>query len=134
MVDALHEVHRVLRPGGILVDARPDSRVLAKVEADGRVVGTLATQPATVTDDLASDRSIARVARAGLYRSLRKGRFWHPMRFADGHALREYLDGSRRLARRVRWRIPQAERRRIVDLPVAVRRAVRYEVLRRDAS
>jgi len=32
MVDALVEVHRVLAPGGTLVDARPDSRVPAYVE------------------------------------------------------------------------------------------------------
>jgi len=132
MVDALHEVHRVLRPGGVLVDARPDSRVLARVDVAGRTVGTLATQPATVGDDRMSDRAIGRVKRERLFRSTRRGRFWHPMRFVDGHALRAYLDESLRLARRVRWRIPAEERRRIVNEPVAVLRAVRYEVLRRD--
>ena len=32
MVDALSEVHRILIPGGLLIDARPDSRVVAFAE------------------------------------------------------------------------------------------------------
>ena len=130
MVDALHEVHRVLRRGGLLIDARPDSRVLAKVVVLGRVVGTLTTQPGTVVDDRASDRAVAYVKREGLFRSLRHGRHWHPMRFADMRDLRVYLDGSLRLSHRVRWRIPAEARRRFGAEAVTIVRAVRFEVLR----
>ena len=34
MVDALKEAHRILRPRGILVDARPESRVFAYAERE----------------------------------------------------------------------------------------------------
>ena len=42
MVDALKEAHRVLRPRGILVDARPDSRVVAYAERE-TANGTIST-------------------------------------------------------------------------------------------
>ena len=131
MVDALHEIHRVLRAGGLLVDARPDSRVLVKVLSGGRVAGTLATQADTLIDDRTSDRAVARVKRERLFRSLGSGRLWHPVSFEGVSELNAYLRDHLRLGRRVRWRIGPAERRRIRSEPVTTLRAIRYELLRR---
>lgn len=126
MVDALHETHRVVRKGGIVVDARPDSRVLARVERVGRSLGTIGTRRETAGDDVLSDRALATVKRERLFTSLRAGRFWHHIRFADRAELEGYLHDHLRLAHQVRWttRPDTAE-------PLEIVRAVRYELLRR---
>src|SRR6266851_4240525 len=85
MVDALAEIHRFLAPGGTLVDARPDSRVLAY--ADRRKprgfqrFGVVKTNRLELANDRASDRAVARVVREGLFESKRRGRFWHLVPF-----------------------------------------------------
>src|SRR2546428_7943160 len=72
MVDALREAHRVLAEGGILIDARPDSRVDARVQrASGPrfvTVGVLGTRRDTALDDRLSDRAIAAAKRLRLFR------------------------------------------------------------------
>src|SRR5438094_715356 len=71
MVHALREVHRVLAHGGILVDARPDSRVFAYAErrkARGfQRFGLVSTSRLEHANDRASDRAIARVVRETLF-------------------------------------------------------------------
>jgi hypothetical protein len=135
MVDALHEAHRVLLRRGLLVDARPDSRVLAHAEHIGprgyRSLGLIGTARATLGDDRASDRAAARVVREGLFRSRRRGRFWHRVRFADLAELQEYLDDHLRFVHRVRWKVDPAARRRVENERFVIRRAVRYEVFER---
>jgi len=136
MVDALHEAHRVLAPRGLLVDARPDSRVFAHAEhvaATGRYVGAgiIHTSRGELGDDRASDRAIATAKRERLFRSVRRGRFWHRVPFADLAGLEEYLSEHLRFEHRVRWRVDAATRRAWRAEPWAIRRAVRYEVLRR---
>ncbi len=132
MVDALHEVRRALRPGGILIDARPDSQTLATVEHAGRAVGTVLTQAHECRDDRAADQAVIRVRRERLFRRVRAGRFWHRIRFADRAALEAYLRDHLRFQHRVRWgasaRRQRAEWR--ADQFVLVR-AVRFEVLER---
>lgn len=135
MVDALHEIHRVLRPHGLLIDARPDSRVDAPVEhreARGwRGVGTNGTSRRAAGDDRASDRAVATVKRQGLFASRGAGRFWYRLAFDDAAGLQRYLDEHLRQSRRVRWRVDASRRRRWRGDPFGLQRAVRYELLER---
>ena len=135
MVDALHEVHRVLAPHGVLVDARPDSRVLAYAEQvipkGFRRVGVIRTSARELPNDRGSDRAIATVVRQRLFKRHGTHRFWHRVPFESLDALREYLSEHLRFERRARWTVDAAERQRIRGEPFVIRRAVRWELLRR---
>ena len=129
MVDALEEARRILVDRGVLVDARPDSRVTARVRsgsARGAIIGEIGTQRGTKSDDQLSDRAVGDVLRRGLFRSRRRGRLWHAIPFEDGGELQDYLDDHLRFSHRVRWRV-RAKR----SGPLFVERAVRFEVLER---
>ena len=135
MVDALHEVHRVLAPRGIVVDARPDSRLPAYAEhrigSRFQRYGVINTSRLEMGNDHASDRAIAEVVRERLFRRRRHGRFWHRVPFDDLAALRKYLSEHLRFVRRAKWTVDAATRRRHEDDPFAIRRSVRYELLER---
>lgn len=135
MVDALHEAHRVLRPGGVLIDARPDSRRRARVlHAAGtrmRPAGTVNTSRETAGDDRSSDRAVAKVKRAGLFRSIRTGGFLHLVRFDGIRELQDYLDDHLRLVRRARWSVDAPTRRAWRTDAFAIERPVRFELLER---
>jgi hypothetical protein len=129
MVDALQEAHRILVERGVFVDARPDSRVAARVRAGsarGRVIGTIGSQRPTKTDDRLSDKAIANVLGRKLFRSRRRGRLWHAIPFEDSAELNDYLSDHLRFSKRVRWRLPAARRH---TTPLFVERAVRFEIL-----
>lgn len=136
MVDALIEIHRVLAPGGILVDARPDSRVLAYAErrtARGfRRFGLVKTNRDELENDRASDRAIASSVRARLFKRKRRGRFWHRVPFASLAELRQYLWEHGRFQRRAQWLVDAGARQRYADEPFVIRRAVRFEILEAD--
>jgi hypothetical protein len=130
MVDALHEARRILVRRGTFVDARPDSRVAARVRERterGRIVGTIGTQRPTLADDRASDRAIRTVVDEGVLRSQRRGRLWHAIPFEDEAELRDYLSDHLRFSRHVRWRVPAARR----AAPLVVERAIRFEIFER---
>jgi len=133
MVDALGEVHRVLVPGGILVDARPDSRVPAYVERRKprgfQRFGIVNTSRLELANDRASDRAIARVVRTGLFKRRRSGRFWHFVPFSSLAELRSYLSEHLRFVHRAEWVVDGATRRRHSNDQFVIRRAVRYELL-----
>ncbi len=133
MVDALHEMHRVLRSGGVLVDARPDSRRRSAVEhlagRRPRAVATVNTSPEARGDDRASDRAIARVKREGLFRSRRTGSFMHHVAFDGLAEMQAYLDDHRRLVKRARWSVGPAQRRAWRRDAFRIERPVRFELL-----
>jgi hypothetical protein len=133
MVHALGEVHRVLAPGGILVDARPDSRVAAYAErrtARGfQRVGIVDTSWRELVNDRASDRAVAQVLKKRLFRSRWRGRFWHRVPFDNLAELRQYLWEHQRFVRRARWVVDVKTRRRYASEAFVIRRAVRFEVL-----
>jgi len=133
MVDALGEVHRVLAPGGILVDARPDSRVPAYAERRKprgfQRFGLVRTSRLEVANDRASDLAIARVVRDGLFKRMRRGRFWQRVPFSDLAALRKYLSEHLRFVHRAEWVVDDATRKRHASDQFVLRRAVRYELL-----
>ncbi|HKC20509.1 MAG TPA: hypothetical protein VKE27_12870 [Candidatus Dormibacteraeota bacterium] len=136
MVDALREVHRVLTPGGNLVDARPDSRVPAYAErrkAKGfQRFGLVKTNRGELANDRASDLAIAGVVRDGLFRRRRRGRFWHRVPFASLADLRHYLREHLRFVHRATWVVDVATRRRHAKERFVLRRGVRYEILERS--
>ena len=136
MVDALKEAHRILRPRGILVDARPDSRVFAYAEhrvGNGkyRQAGLIATGREELINDRTSDRAVAKAVGSGWFRSRHAGRFWHRVLFEDRPSMQRYLDDHARFVHRVRWMVDVARRRKWEEAPWAIRRAVRYEVFER---
>src|SRR4029077_1206039 len=135
MVDALEEVHRVLGPGGILIDARPDSRVPAYAERRKQRgfqrFGVVKTSRLEVANDRASDRAIARVMREGLFKRRRRGRFWHLVSFGSLAELRNYLSEHLRFVHRAEWVVDAATRRRHSGDHFVIRRPIRYEILER---
>ena len=133
MVDALREAHRVLAPRGILIDARPDSRVLAYAERRKirgfQRFGIVRTNRFELAADRRSDRAIANVVRDRLFESKRRGRFWHRVPFDSLAELRRYLFEHLRFVHRPKWVVDAATRKRNSNEPFVLRRAVRYEIL-----
>ena|SRR5579859_4273796 len=133
MVDALGEIHRVLAPGGILVDARPDSRVPAYAERRKprgfQRFGVVRTNRLELASDRASDLAIERVLREGLFERKRRGRFWHLVPFGNLADLSKYLSEHLRFVHRAEWVVDSATRKRHSDDPFVIRRAVRFELL-----
>ena len=136
MVDALREVHRVLAQGGVLIDARPDSRVLAFAERRKtrgfQRFGLVRTSTTEVANDRASDRAVESVVREGLFRRKTNGRFWHRVPFDNLADLRQYLWEHLRFVRRASWVVDEQTRKRHADEPFVIRRPVRYGILHRS--
>ena len=135
MVHALGEIHRVLAPGGILVDARPDSRVPAYAERQRpkgfQRFGLVDTTKLELTNDVAADAAIKSAVHDALFRTIRKGRFWHRVPFNNLGELRRYLWNHQRFVRRARWLVDRQTLARHANDRFVIRRAVRYEVFER---
>lgn len=129
MVDALRAAHRVLRPGGMLVDARPDGERPPRAIAEGRVRGTLLTFDEVHGDDLAADQAVATVIGQGLFQRVRAGRVWYAATFHDLRDLEEYVASSSRYSA-----LSPGTRAALLPYrlePIATRRALRWQVLRK---
>src|SRR5687767_15675598 len=96
MVDALKRAHRALKPGGLLLDARPDAHRPPRVIARGRVRAHLRQSEDADMRDAASDKAIERVIGDGLFRSLKRGWIWHENQVGDLRALDDYAKTSSR--------------------------------------
>jgi len=97
MVDALHQAHRAVRPGGTLIDLRPDSDHRPRVLRGGRVLGGLYERRDAIVDNHFGDRAVARVVREGLLEPIRSGHFWYPLPSMDLRSLDQWLADSRRI-------------------------------------
>src|SRR5690242_3061333 len=109
MVDALEEIHRVLAPGGILVDARPDSRVSAFAERRKsrgfERFGIVRTNMFERVNDRSADAAMAQAIRRRWFKRVRRGRFWHRVPFESLTALRQYLRNHLRFVHRADWTV-----------------------------
>ena len=129
MVDALRQAHRAVRPGGTLIDLRPDSDHQPRVVRGGRVVGGLYERRRAVVDNHVSDRAVARVVREGLLKPSRSGHFWYSLPPMDLAALDDWIATSRRIGGYTRG--THATLARDPDRPIVVRRALAYGIFRR---
>ena len=121
-----------------MVDARPDSRVLAYVERRNpqryQRFGIVRTNRLEMANDRASDRAVAAAMGERLFRSRRAGRFWHRVPFDSLGDARQYLREHLRFVHRATWVVDAAMRRRHADDEFVIRRAVRYEVFERRSA
>src|SRR5215469_14741089 len=133
MVHALREIHGVLEPGGILVDARPDTRVVAYAERRKprgfQRYGVVKTKSSELANALASDRSVATAVAEGLFKRRRRGRFYHRIPFANLAQLRQYLAEHPSFDHQPDWTVDAPSRRQHASDQFVIRRPVRYELL-----
>jgi hypothetical protein len=129
MVDALHEAHAAVRPGGTVIDLRPDSDHQPRVLRGRTVVGGLYERREAIGDNRASDRAVASVVREGLLKPLRAGYFWYSLPRMDLPALDDWLSTSRRIAGYTRG--THAALAKDPARPITVRRALTYAIYRR---
>src|SRR5437868_14464654 len=124
MVHALVEIHRVLAPGGILVDARPDSRVAAYAERRKprgfQRFGVVKTSRLELANDRASDRAITRVVRDALFKRRGAGRFWHRVPFSDLAEPRKYLSEHLRFVHRAELGVVSWTRKRSLKVQFVI--------------
>jgi hypothetical protein len=129
MVDALHQAHRAVRPGGTIIDLRPDSSHQPRVTRGGRTVGHLFERREAIVDNHHGDRAVARVVREGLLRPIRAGHFYYLLPAMDLRRLDDWLAQSRRIGGFTRG--TRAILARHPERPIVVRRPLAYGIYRR---
>lgn len=90
MVDALRKVHAALRPGAVLLDVRPATSRVPRLERGGRVIARLS--PTDHTRHHSADSAIATLVEEKRLRPLRSGVFWYWHTFTDRAALRAWIE------------------------------------------
>lgn len=129
MVDALRAAHQRIRPGGLVIDARPDASRRPRIVARGRVRAHLHQCEDAEERDRRADAAIDRVVARGLFEHGETGRVWHDSRFVDLAELDEYVNNSARYCEYER-----GTRRALIPFkrgPLTMRRAIKFEVLER---
>jgi len=69
-----------------------------------------------------------------LFKSKRRGRFWHLVPFSSIAELRKYLSEHLRFVHRAKWVVDSATRKRNSNDSFVIRRAIRYEILEARGS
>lgn len=129
MVDALYAAHAAVRPGGTIIDLRPDSRRQPRVLRGRTEVGRLYERREAIGDNRASDRAVAGLVRAGRLTPIRAGHFWYSLPRMDLAALDDWLVTSRRIGGYTRG--TRAALAKDPARPLTVRRSLTYGIYRR---
>ena len=134
MVHALREAHRVLRPGGILVDLRPapvHRRVGLGQGRRWRLVGVMREE---FDEDRAANRAVAQALREGLFRRGARDEFLLDREMDTMDDFRAWLAefGQRRMLASHEWLIRRLERARArTETTIVGRGPVTLQVLRK---
>ena len=123
-MNALHEVHRVLVPGGLLVDTQPVSP-RSPVIADGTRLGTLDMREWRVTVDAVEER-VQRVLAGGLFTLQDERSLVVSETFDNGPELVDAVAAWR--GTKISGRLAHAAR--VAQPPLTVDQEVRLRVLR----
>ena len=95
MVHALQEIHRTLKPNGILIDLRPVEQnwaVEIVTAAEQKTAGWLTDMPLGIADDAAAFRAIAEAESRGWFVKEREEEFSFFYYFDTPSEMKEFMD------------------------------------------
>jgi hypothetical protein len=112
MVHALSEAHRVLRPGGVLIDLRPEAVHRRIGLGEGRRWRLVGVMREGFEEDHAADGAVRRALRDGLFRPGRRQRFVLDRVMDSVADLRTWIAefGQRRALESHAWLLARVER------------------------
>lgn len=92
MVHALEEIHRLLKPGGVLIDIHPTTDLLSfEVYKDGRMIFTLPDPDCAVEGPRQAEAALAQVVQRGLFAVEGREQFDYQVYGSSVAELREYI-------------------------------------------